>query len=119
LNDQTQQSSATPNPAPNGAAWAALIAGGAGGFAFGVLTILSEVFTKWASGTLQWYHPSGALSGVAGSAILIWLFIWAVLHVRWRQKQLQNQSALMIVTILLALAALLATFPPFYELLGG
>jgi hypothetical protein len=104
---------------PNGSAWAALLSGGIGSFAFGVLTILSEVFTKWASRSLQWYHPSGALSGVAGAAIILWLTVWAVLHFRWRNKRMQNESALMIVTILLAVAALVATFPPFYELLGG
>jgi len=104
---------------PNGSAWAALLSGGIGSFAFGILTILSEVFPKWASRTLQWYHPSGALSGVAGAAIILWFIVWAALHFRWRNQRMQNQLALTIATILLAMAALVATFPPFYELLGG
>jgi hypothetical protein len=115
----TPSTTAESSASPNGSAWAALLSAGIGAFAFGVMTILSEVFTKWASRTLQWYRPSGALSGVAGCAVIVWLVVWVVLHTRWNGKQLQRHYALMITTLLLAVAALIATFPSFYELLGG
>jgi hypothetical protein len=103
---------------PNGPAWAALIAGAFGGFLFGVLTDISEV-SKTASDHLQWYRPAGALSGVAIAAVAIWLIVWAILHVLWKNKRMQNQQLLLLISCALILGGIIATFPPFYELLGG
>jgi H+/Cl- antiporter ClcA len=108
----------TPTIQPNGPAWAALLAAALGGLAFGVLTDISEV-SKSAAAHLLWYPPAGALSGVALAAVAIWLVKWAVLHVLWKNKHIKNQQPLLIAIGLLILAAIITTFPPFYELLGG
>jgi hypothetical protein len=108
----------TQSTQPNGPAWAALLAGGIGGFVFGVLTDISEV-SKTAADHLQWYRPAGALSGVAILAVAIWLIKWAALHRLWKNKQLKNQQMLLIIICVLILGGIIATFPPFYELLGG
>jgi len=107
--------SATPS---NGSAWAALLSAGIGCAGFGLLTDISECSTR-ASKVLLWYRPSGALSGVAILAIVIWLVVWAVLGARWKDRRLQNERTLMIATVILVLAGIVTTFPPFYELFGG
>ena len=103
---------------PNGAAWAALLASGIGGVVFGLITDASECSAR-VSRFLQWYRPTGALSGVAICAIVVWAVVWAVLHARWSGKQLRHQRTLTVTILILALLALLTTFPPFYELFAG
>jgi hypothetical protein len=101
---------------PNGAGWAALVAASIGAAGFGLLTVLSEC-SHAASKILHWYSPAGSLSGVALCAVLIWAVAWAVLHAGWKGKKLMNGSKLMMVSFALVLLALLATFPPLYDLL--
>jgi hypothetical protein len=116
-----EQTSSSPNAdleAPNGSAWAALVAAGIGGAVFGVITDISEI-SKPAAKALAWYKPAGALSGVAICAVLVWGVAWALLHARWRSKRLARQGLLTTVTVLLSVVAIVTTFPPFYELLGG
>lgn len=107
---------AEPPSLGSGAAWAGLLAAGIGGVTFGALTDLSETSAA-ASRALQWYQPAGSLSGVAIGTILVWFTLWAILHLRWKNKQLRHERTLLIVTCLLVVIALVATFPPFYELL--
>lgn len=102
----------------HGTAWAALFSAGIGCAAFGVLTLLSECVPAL-SKALNWYKPSGALSGVAILAIIIWLVVWAALGARWHHRRLQNERSLMIATVVLVLVGIVTTFPPFYELFGG
>jgi hypothetical protein len=104
--------------APNGSAWAALLSAGIGCTAFGIFTMLSECIPAMTK-ALNWYNPSGALSGVAICSIVIWLIVWAVLGVRWHHRRLQNERTLMIATALLVLVGIATTFPPFYALFGG
>lgn len=101
--------------AANGAAWAAFVAAGIGCTAFGLFTDLSEVSARF-SAMLNWYNPSGSLSGVAGCAIILWLVSWLVLDIRWKNRHLAGQGRLMWLTVLLVLLGLLTTFPPFYSL---
>jgi len=103
---------------PDGPAWAALLAASIGAAAFGLITDASECSAR-VSRSLQWYRPAGALSGVAIGAIVIWVVAWVALHVRWRGMSFQNRRTPMSAILLLALVALVTTFPPFYELFGG
>ena len=105
-----------PRPVANGAAWAALLSAAIGGGTFAVLTDLSEA-SRAASGKLQWYGPAGSLSGVAIGSVVIWAGVWAGLHVRWRGRTLARQRTLLAITGALVVLSLVATFPPFYELL--
>jgi hypothetical protein len=107
-----------PRPIPNGSAWAALVSAGIGALGFGILTDLSECSAR-AAKLLLWYRPAGSLSGVAAGAILFWIAAWAVLQMMWKNRRLEHQRTLLAVIIALSLAALVTTFPPFYELLGG
>ena len=101
-----------------GSAWATLLSAGIGCAAFGVFTMLSECVPAM-SRSLNWYNPSGPLSGVATCAVVIWLVAWMILSARWNNRSMTNERALLIVTLVLVLVGILTTFPPFYDLFGG
>ena len=111
-------SASEPATTANGSAWAALVSAGIGCAGFGAFTMLSEC-SKAMGKFLNWYNPSGALSGVAICAIVIWLVVWTSLTARWKTLRMENERVLMIWTILLVLLGIVMTFPPFYDLFGG
>jgi hypothetical protein len=100
---------------PNGAAWAAILAGGIGCAATGLFTDLAEG-SRFVSGLLNFYKPVGSLSGKTIVGILVWLIAWAILHVRWRNRDLSAGTRITVITVILVLLALLATFPLFFGL---
>lgn len=91
------------------------MAAGIGCAAFGIFTDLSEVSARVGS-MLNWYNPAGSLSGVAGCAIIVWAAGWVVLAARWKNRRLARPGRIMLLTILLVLAGLILTFPPFYSI---
>jgi hypothetical protein len=99
----------------DGPAWAALLAGAIGAFAFAGLTVASEASAAVAR-ALLWYRPAGSLSGVAGGAVLTWAIAWVALHLRWAGRHVKRSRLLLVVVIGLVVAALLGTCPPVYEL---
>jgi hypothetical protein len=101
-------------PLPNGPAAAAVLAAGIGCFALGLLTVLSTAFTPLAN-VLQFYQPTGPLTGVSTLAVVIWLIAWLVYHRLWRQKQMRFTTVL-VVTLVLIILGVIGTFPPFYNL---
>jgi hypothetical protein len=97
----------------NGAALAAFLGAGIGAFAMGVMVILNEA-GLFVAPTL--YPPAGGVSGRTTIASAIWLIGWAVLHRRWKGRQLESRRAHAITLILIGLGVLL-TFPPVWKLL--
>jgi hypothetical protein len=98
---------------PEGPIAAAILAGGIGCLALGVITTLAEASTSikdW----LDWNAGVGPLSGKTGTAIAIWLVAWAVLHVIYRNKPFETRRAFVIALILIALGAV-GTFPIFFQ----
>jgi len=104
-------------PTPNGPVAAALLACGFGCFALGVLAVTADGSKRLAD-VLNFYNPSGALSGVTGVAIALWLIAWAVLARLWKHKTVALVKVSATAFLLLALSLLL-TFPPFGDLLLG
>jgi len=104
------------NPA-NGPVAAAVLSCGLGCFLLGVLAVAGDGSKRLAS-VLNFYNPSGPLSGVTTVAIALWLVCWAVLAIRWRNKSLAFGKVSAIAFLFLALG-LLFTFPPFGDLLLG
>ena len=97
----------------NGAAVAAFLAAGIGAFAVGVMVILNE------SGLFEapaLYEPAGGVSGRTTIAVVIWVIAWAVLHSRWRDRQVESRRVHLASLLLIALGVLL-TFPPVWRLL--
>ena len=66
------QSMSEERPLPNGAVAAALLAGGIGAFAVGLMTVLAEASEAIAN-LLRFSGPVGPLSGKTTVAVVIWL----------------------------------------------
>jgi hypothetical protein len=102
---------------PSGQAAAAILAAGVGSAALGVLALASDASPP-INHILTFYRPTGALSGVTTTAILIWLGTWYGLGQRWHGKQIElarvNAASLILLGVGVAL-----TFPPFMDLLQG
>lgn len=98
----------------NGAAMAAFLAAGIGAFAMGLVVILNEAGI-FAAPSL--YGPAGGVSGRTAIAVAIWLIAWAVLHNRWKTRQLEAGRLFTTMLILVGLGLVL-TFPPVWGLFG-
>ncbi len=95
---------------PNGSGSAAVLAAGIGAFVLAVLAIAADKVVS-ISRLMVFYKPTGPLSGVTTSAILVWLIAWAILNARWRGRNVAAARVNTVAFILLGLSLLL-TFPP-------
>lgn len=96
----------------NGAALAAFLGAGIGAFAMGLMVILNEAGVYSAPAV---YGPSGGASGRTTFAVVLWLLAWAVLHHRWKGRQLEA-SRIHTLTYALIGVGLLLNFPPVWGL---
>ncbi len=104
------------NEKVNGPISAALLAGGIGSAAMGLITLAFEINDKSAFATsLNWYKPVGGLSGKSTLSIIIFFVAWAILHYIWKDKE-TNFAKISSIAIALLVVGLLGTFPPFWEL---
>ena len=98
---------------PEGPIAAAILAGGIGCLAMGVLTTLAEASTT----VHDWLDVSsdvGPLSGKTIGAVVVWLAAWVVLHVIYRDRPFETRRALTIALVLVALGVI-GTFPTFFQ----
>jgi hypothetical protein len=102
---------------PNGAGAAAVLAAGIGCAAMGILAFAGDASTAIGK-ALNFYNPTGALSGVTTLAIILWLVSWFALHRLWRTETVAMAKVNMAAFGLLAIGFLF-TFPPFMDLLQG
>jgi hypothetical protein len=102
----------------DGPVWAGILAAGIGCAALGALVDLSEA-SKSVSKALSFYSPTGDLSGKTVLAIVIWLVAWAALQARWKNSNVHSPKMILIVSLLLILVAVVAVFPPFFELFAA
>jgi len=96
----------------NGTALAAFLAAGIGAFGMGLVVILNEAGV-FAAPAL--YNPAGGVSGRTTLAVAIWLVAWALLHHRWKERQLEPRRV-HAATSILVIVGLLLTFPPVWGL---
>jgi hypothetical protein len=96
--------------AANGAAMAAALGAAIGAFAMGVFVLLNEA-GLFAAPTL--YGPAGGVTGRTTFAVVAWLAAWAVLHARWRSREIGTGRILWLTLILIG-AGVLGTFPPLW-----
>lgn len=97
----------------NGAALASFLGAGIGAFAMGVIVILNEAGLFVAPAL---YAPAGGVSGRTTFAVVIWLIGWAVLHSRWKGRQIESRRVHAVTMLLIGLGVFL-TFPPVWRLL--
>ena len=105
---------ATESPLTNGPGAAAVLAAGIGAFMLGLLDVVADKIPSIKNG-MNFYNPTGPLSGVSTCTIIAWLAAWAVLHTRWRGKTVNLAPVGSIALVLLAIGILL-TFPPIADL---
>ena len=98
----------------NGAALASFLAAGIGAFAVGFFVIVSEA-GLFAAPAL--YGPAGGVSGRTTFAAVTWLIAWAVLHRRWKDRQLESNRVYTATLVLIALGVVLS-FPPVWQMFG-
>jgi hypothetical protein len=102
---------------PNGGAAAAILSSGIGCFFVGLFGLLGDAFPALAH-FFNFYAPTGPLSGVTTTAIVIWLILWCILSRSWKGKALSMGKINTIAFLLLGMGFLLS-FPPFGDLLQG
>ena len=100
----------------NGPVSAALLAGGIGSAAMGLITLVYEINDKSAfAKSMAWNKGVGGLSGKSMWAIIIFFVSWAILHYVWKDKE-TNFARISSIAIALLVVGLLGTFPPVWEL---
>jgi len=100
---------------PNGSGAAAMLAAAIGSL---VLAIIAFAGDKWVpiKNSLNFYKPTGPLSGVTTVAIVVWFLVWGFLEWRWGKRNVAMRRINRVSLALLVLSILL-TFPPIVDLL--
>ena len=99
---------------PNGSAAAAILSAGVGSIAVAIFDLVADK-SAVAKDLFVFYKPTGALSGETTVAVLLWLAAWAILHWRWRLRNVSLPRLNLVALALLGLSLLL-TFPPIGDL---
>ena len=102
---------------PNGPGAAAILAAGIGSLAIGVFAFSADV-SPYVKNAFDFWNPSGPLSGVSLSAVVVWLLVWLWLSRRWAAREV-NLVGANTAAFAMLIAGLLFTFPPFMDLLQG
>jgi hypothetical protein len=102
---------------PNGSGAAAILAAGIGCAMVGILAFAGDASAAIGS-LLNFYNPTGTLSGVTTISIIVWLVIWFALNRLWRAQTIAMGKISVAAFALLGVGFLL-TFPPFMDLLQG
>jgi hypothetical protein len=99
---------------PNGSGAAAILSAGIGCFMIPVFAIAAGKSAA-INNLFVFYKPTGPLSGVTTSAIVVWLIAWAFLDWRWRRRTVALRRTNAVAFLLLGLSLLL-TFPSLAEI---
>jgi hypothetical protein len=107
----------TGSEIPNGAAAAAILSAAAGCCCVSVFGLWGDAIPALAR-FFNFYNPTGPLSGVTTTAIVIWLLGWSILSRSWGGKSLPMGKINAAAFLLLGLGLLLS-FPPMADFLQG
>ena len=114
MNKPAHSLSANSAGPSNGSGAAAILAAGIGSFMLALLAIAADN-SAFLKNLLDFYKPSGPLSGVTSSAVLVWLIAWGILDWRWRNRTVALGRINAVALVLLGMSLLL-TFPPIADL---
>ena len=96
-----------------GPAAAAMVAGGIGTLAIGLLTT-GAVISVGLKEALNFWNPAGPLTGKTAVGVIAWIITWLLLNTLWKDKDYDLNKAFTITLILISIG-LLFTFPTFFE----
>lgn len=102
-----------PKPLASRPAAAAMIAAGIGALMLGILTTGAAI-SEGLKDALNFWPPSGSLTGKTIIALISWLISWGALSTSWIDEDYDLRKALLITLVLLALGVIL-TFPLVFE----
>jgi hypothetical protein len=109
-------SSGTTAPSiPNGSGAAAMLAAAIGSFVLAAIAFAGDKSVP-IKNSLNFYKPTGPLSGVTTVAIVIWILTWGLLEWRWGKRTIA-MSRVNLVSLTLLVLSILLTFPPIVDLL--
>jgi hypothetical protein len=114
---QSKRVATTAGEVRSGPGAAALLAAGIGSAALGVFALLGDAF-KGMAGFFNFYKPTGPLSGVTTSAIVVWLVAWFLLARRWEGVDVDTRKVSIFAFVLLAIGFAF-TFPPIMDFVQG
>src|ERR1700722_5237755 len=101
----------------NGRGAAAVLAAAMGSLALALLALAGDASPSIAA-SLNFWKPTGPLSGVTDVAILLWLAAWFLISRRWDRRDV-NLIRINTVSFAMFAAALLIVFPPIMDFLQG
>ena len=110
MNTSANEPSPDTAALPNGSGAAAILSAGIGTFVLAVLASAGDK-SDFMKRSLDFYDPTGPLSGVTTVAIFVWIFTWVFLEWRWRNRAVAVGRISAAALALLGLS-LLMTFPP-------
>jgi len=108
-------SDSTASTIPNGSGAAAMLAAAIGSFILAVIAF-AEDKSVLIKNSLDFYKPTGPLSGVTTVAIVFWFLAWGFLEWRWGKRAVA-MSRISRVSLALLVLSILFTFPPIVDLL--
>ena len=100
---------------PNGSGAAAMLAAAIGSLVLAVIALAGDKSVP-IKNSLNFYKPTGPLSGVTTVTIVVWLVAWGFLQWRWGKRTVAMSRINRVSVAILALSILL-TFPPVIDLL--
>jgi hypothetical protein len=100
---------------PNGSGAAAMLAAAVGSLVLAVIAFAGDKSVP-IKNSLNFYKPTGPLSGVTTVAIVVWFLAWGFLEWRWGKRTVA-MSRINRVSLAMLVLSILLTFPPIVDLL--
>lgn len=100
---------------PNGSGAAAMLAAAVGSLVLAVIAFAGDKSAP-IKNSLNFYKPTGPLSGVTTVAIVVWLLVWGFLEWRWGKRTVA-MSRINRASLAMLVLSILLTFPPIVDLL--
>lgn len=111
--DQARGNESQRESLPNGPGAAAVLAMGLGALMMSVLAMIAD-HSITVKEMMTFYTPTGPLSGVTTTAVVLWLVSWIALDIAWKRRNI-NGRIVGLGLVLLATGFVLM-FPPVGDL---
>lgn len=99
----------------NGSGAAAVLAAAIGSFVLAIIAFAGDKSVAIKDG-LNFYKPTGSLSGETTVAIVVWFLAWGFLERRWGKRAVA-MGRINRASLALLILSILLTFPPVVDLL--
>jgi hypothetical protein len=115
MSDRYMEEQSDSPSIPNGSASAAILSAGIGILLFSITAFVGDKSAA-IKADLNFYKPTGPLSGVVTIGLASWLLSWFIFGKAWSDKNV-SAKGVCVIAIVLLVVGLLLTFPPFVDLI--